>query len=278
MIAWHRLFGLTLMDFFTDSAYEVELEKDLSVKQQLLDVLIIEKRDGEQPDNLPDGLENLSAHNLVTFKSHQQSLDSWALDELIGHFVNYRKQISPSFEALLPVDDFQLFGISTRYPKKLMDERVSTFVKEGVYDIRWGSRMIRLIVLSRIAQSRENALWHLFSAKTETVKFGAENYQWRSSDSSSVINDLFHQYNLEGIKMPYTIEDYRKDYVKRHLHKLSPDELLKNLSPDDRLKGLSPVELKKLLLNYLSGLKREEIEYFVKDILEKENRANDSKS
>jgi hypothetical protein len=27
---WHRLFGLTLMDFFTGSPFIVELEKDLA--------------------------------------------------------------------------------------------------------------------------------------------------------------------------------------------------------------------------------------------------------
>jgi hypothetical protein len=48
MIPWHRLFGLTLTDFFLDSAYEVELEKDLSLKQQLLDVVIIEKKQGRR--------------------------------------------------------------------------------------------------------------------------------------------------------------------------------------------------------------------------------------
>jgi hypothetical protein len=36
MISWHRLFGLFLVDFFTDSPYTVELEKDLSLKQQFL--------------------------------------------------------------------------------------------------------------------------------------------------------------------------------------------------------------------------------------------------
>ncbi|MFP4310055.1 MAG: hypothetical protein ACLFQQ_22815 [Desulfococcaceae bacterium] len=50
MIPWHRLFGLTLTDFFLNSAYEVELEKDLSLKQQLLDVVIIEKKGGKTPD------------------------------------------------------------------------------------------------------------------------------------------------------------------------------------------------------------------------------------
>jgi hypothetical protein len=42
-INWHRLFGLTLMDLFTDSNYAVELEKELSIKKQYLDVVIIKK-------------------------------------------------------------------------------------------------------------------------------------------------------------------------------------------------------------------------------------------
>lgn len=37
---WYRLFGLALMDFFIGSPYVVELEKDLSVKCQLLDVMV----------------------------------------------------------------------------------------------------------------------------------------------------------------------------------------------------------------------------------------------
>ncbi|OAD22148.1 hypothetical protein THIOM_002062 [Candidatus Thiomargarita nelsonii] len=31
-IDWHRTFGLTLTDFFTDSNFQVELEKELTVK------------------------------------------------------------------------------------------------------------------------------------------------------------------------------------------------------------------------------------------------------
>jgi hypothetical protein len=46
MINWHRLFGLTLDDYFTGTGYAVELEKDLARKRQLLDVLVI--REPEQ--------------------------------------------------------------------------------------------------------------------------------------------------------------------------------------------------------------------------------------
>ncbi len=43
---WHRLFGLLLTDFFAGSPFEVELEKDLSKKKQILDVVILHKRRG----------------------------------------------------------------------------------------------------------------------------------------------------------------------------------------------------------------------------------------
>ncbi len=109
MIPWRRLFGLTLTDFFLNTAFEVELEKDLSLKQQLLDVVIIEKKEGKSPEALPDGLENLAAHNLMTYKSHQEGLDGWTIEELCGHYVNHRKQISPTLDRLLPAEDFRLY-------------------------------------------------------------------------------------------------------------------------------------------------------------------------
>jgi hypothetical protein len=71
---------------FFNSAYEVELEKDLSLKQQLLDVVIIEKKAGPLPAVLPEGLENLAAHNLMICKSHQESLDGWTIEEMCGHY------------------------------------------------------------------------------------------------------------------------------------------------------------------------------------------------
>ena len=43
---WHRLFGLLLADFFTGSPFAVEVERDLSQQQQLLDVVIIRRGRG----------------------------------------------------------------------------------------------------------------------------------------------------------------------------------------------------------------------------------------
>src|ERR1700687_3642782 len=62
---WHRLFGL-LTDFFTDSPFTVEVERDLSEQQQFLDVVVLRRGRGRMVVRLPDGLEDLLAHNLIT--------------------------------------------------------------------------------------------------------------------------------------------------------------------------------------------------------------------
>jgi hypothetical protein len=40
---WHRVFGLILTYYFADSSFTVELEKDLALKKQLLDVVILRR-------------------------------------------------------------------------------------------------------------------------------------------------------------------------------------------------------------------------------------------
>src|SRR5580704_5276027 len=113
---FHRIFGLTWIDFFEGTDIEVETELDLSIKKQLIDLVIVRKGPGPLPRRLPDGFEILAAYNLVTFKSYQEALEAWAMLELIGHFVNYCKRVSPSLENLLPQSDFQLFAVTARYP------------------------------------------------------------------------------------------------------------------------------------------------------------------
>jgi len=290
MINWHRLFGLTLTDYFTGSAYRVEMETDLSIKQQLLDILIIEQEEGSPVTQPPAGLDNLSRHNLMTYKSLHQPLDAWALDELVGHYVNYRKQRSPSFEALLPAEDFSLYAVTTRRPAKLEAEAPLTQLEEGVFEARWGSRPIRIIVLSRIPQTERNAVWQLFSGIRENVLYGASHYHWRSKDLSTVRNQLFQSYDMEGLDMAYTVEDYKRELreeikkeimaqltVEEALQALSHEEIVKALPPEERLKDLPAEERLKGLPTEerlkglppeerLKGLNKEEIEAYLKKL------------
>lgn len=44
-VYWHRLLGVVLSDYLTGTRDIVEMERDLSLKQQVLDSLIIKKLD-----------------------------------------------------------------------------------------------------------------------------------------------------------------------------------------------------------------------------------------
>ena len=277
MLYWHRLLGLILSDYFTGSCFRVEMEKDLSLKEQILDLLIIEQESGAQVTELPEGLEDLGRHNLLTYKSLRQPLDEWALDELIGHYVNYRKQASPSLKNLLPAKDFCLYAVCTRQPRKLRTGVTLNPIKNGVYEVQWGSRRVRIIVLSQVAKVKRNALWQLFSGAEEKVAYGAANYKWRRKDLSKSINTLFDYYRLEGIAMPYTVEDFEREYAEGFLARLTPEkilkwmppeELLKRLPPEERLKGLAPEERLKGLPpeEVLKRLTKEEIEAYLKKL------------
>jgi hypothetical protein len=162
---WHRLFGLLLTDFFAGSPFSVEIERDLSQQQQFLDVVIVRRGRGRFKDLLPDGLGDLAEHNLLTFKSHREALDGWAMKELLGHYVAYRKLVSPSPSALLPEDGFRLYAVVARFPHNLAGHERQA----GVYDCRWGLDVVRVVVAGELPREAHNAPLHLFSASPELV-------------------------------------------------------------------------------------------------------------
>jgi hypothetical protein len=242
---WHRLFVLLLTDFFTGSPFVVEVERDLSVQQQLLDVLIVRRRRGHFAGRLPDGLEGLRAHNLVTFKSHHEALDSWAMKELVHHDVAYRKLVSPSPTELLPEDQFGLYAVAARFSHNLAGQVPWQRVQAGVYDCLWGTDTIRVVVAGELPREVHNAPLHLFSASPELVAFGQGAYQQHSEETSLLLRQLFERPREEDFAMSYTMEDYKRDYIKEHLARLTPqerEEILRALPAEERLAGLPPEE------------------------------------
>src|SRR5205085_9987064 len=125
-------------------------------KQQRLDVVVLRREAAPLPCRLPDGFEPLAAHNLITFKSYQEALDGWALNELIGHYVNYRKQVSPSMQNLLPEANFRLFAVCVRFPQALARQAALERVQSGVYEAPHFTGAIRLIVVHELPQQEHN--------------------------------------------------------------------------------------------------------------------------
>ena len=261
MISWHRLLGLVLMDFFTNSYYDVELEKNLTIQEQFLDILIIKKSIGQPPSFLPDGLENLAKYNLLTYKSMREPLSSWTMKELVSSSVIYRKQISPSNKELLPETNFNLYAVSTRYPQKLAKMVTFKEIKNGVYDVLWGSDIIRVIVTTELDKHSNNTPFLFFTGKADSLIFSNDNYRWRVAKARNLLNQLYERYFKEGIVMSYTLDDFNREYTDKFIESLPPEVRLKGLPPEMRLKGLPPEVLLKglspeIIEEYLAKLKQ----------------------
>jgi hypothetical protein len=250
---WHRLFGLLLTDYFTGSPFAVEVERDLSVQQQLLDVVIVRRGRGRFAGRLPDGLEDLRSHNLVTFKSHHEALDAWAMKELSGFDVAYRKLVSPSPTQPLPEDQFGLYAVAARFPQNLAGQVPWQERQPGVYDCCWGTDTVRVLVAGELPREAHNAPLHLFSASPELVAFGQSAYRRRSEETSLLLRQLFERLREEDFAMSYTMEDFKRDYIKEHFAQLTPEErreVLRSLPQEDLLGALSAEQIRE----YLHGL------------------------
>jgi hypothetical protein len=93
----------------------------------------------------------------------------------------------------------------------------------------------------------QNAALHLFSASPELVEFGRATYHLRSSDTSMVLSEVF---DLEGVGMSYTMEDFRRDYFKKHFSKLTAQErrqVLASLPPEEQEGALQELPLERRL-------------------------------
>jgi hypothetical protein len=121
-IPWHRIFGMALTQYFAGSDWQVDVEVDLSLQQQRLDLVVLRRKGPGTPPRLPDGFGTPADYNLFTFKALNDPLGAFALKELAGHSVNYRKQISPNPDALLPESDFRLLAATMRYPRQLASQ------------------------------------------------------------------------------------------------------------------------------------------------------------
>ena len=253
---WHRLFGMLLTDFFTGWPFAVDVERDLSQQQQLLDVLIVRRGRGRQPGRLPDGLAPLAAHNLITFKSHRETLDAYAMKELLQHFVAYHKLASPSPKELLPEEQFRLYAICARFPHKLAQQVPWQEQQPGVYDCTWATDTVRVIVAGELPREEQNAPLHLFSASVELVGYGRDAYRQRSERTSHLLRQLLERYRGEA-SMSFTVEDFDRWYFMDHFAKLTPQEqrealgkltpqrrkeVLQSLPPEERLAGIPPEE------------------------------------
>lgn len=247
---WHRLFGMSWTDLLTDQPATVETEMDLSVQKQLLDVVIVRRMAEPLTVEVPDGFDDMAAHNLISFKSFQETLEPLALDELVGRYIDYRKLVSPTTDRLLPAEDFRRYLVCVRFPQNLSRDVLLEQLQEGVYQARHFSCVLRVIVVHQLPQVARNGVLHLYSAQPELVRYGARVAQPRNPRTSSFLNQLFDRYREDGAPMPFTVEEFERQglellardpqMVKRVLDTVPTEELLERALDEKRLEGVPP--------------------------------------
>ena len=127
---------------------------------------------------------------------------------------------------------------------------------------------MRVVVAGELPREAHNAPLHLFSASPDLVGFGQGAYQQRSEDTSQLLGQLFERLRGEGFTMSFTMEDFRRQYVKEHFPRLTPEEqqevlqslppekqqeLLQSLPPEKRLAGLSAEQIQQYLDQLTAG-------------------------
>jgi hypothetical protein len=80
----------------------------------------------------------------------------------------------------------------------------------------------------------------------QTSLYGTEHYQPISAESSTLLLRLVGGYRREGLDMPYTMADFRRDLAKELLEEMTPQERLKGLTLEQLLEGLSAADIERL--------------------------------
>jgi hypothetical protein len=251
LVLWHRLFGILLTDFLEGSPFKVELEYDLSQHKQLLDIIVVRKEPGELTIVMPDGLDDLVDHNLISFKSYQETLDDWTLKELTGHYVNYRKQTAVDGR-LQPEEHYHLYAICARSPRELLKSLQYRERHPGVYDIIRGTDTIRVVVAGELALEEQNALLHLFSAAYQRIEYGKETFRLKSKKTSTTVDAIVGSLARGGIAMPYTVDDFQRDLVREapakvRLEGLSAHDILSSIAAQELLAAMSKRDINAFL-------------------------------
>jgi hypothetical protein len=100
------------------------------------------------------------------------------------------------------------------------------------------------------------------------IGFGRGAYRRRSEETSLLLKQLFERFRKEGFPMVYTMEDFKRQYVKEHFAQLTPEErkevfqalppkerlaMLQSLPPEERLAALSAEEIRQYLDRLTTG-------------------------
>ncbi|KOR32277.1 hypothetical protein TI05_08255 [Achromatium sp. WMS3] len=147
-------------------------EIETTATQQLLDFAISNLRNYAKNNRVLDGLDPNADHNIVTYKSHHETLDANAINEHIGYYIGYKKGIEKLTDKDHSQDTYHLVAVCTRYPETLAQQAGTRWSKlqTGVYKLDWLID-ITIVVTSQVEVTPHNSSWLLFSHDKNRVEY-----------------------------------------------------------------------------------------------------------
>ncbi len=262
---WHPLLA-SLLRWQLGSHYHLEEEVPVGQKPLQIDILLLQKEQGELPQSARQILAGLVEHlgnlTLLEFKSPSDTLRAGDFQTFLAYALLYRAQNHP----LLEPANLHLLVLAPRLTKPYLDE---------------------LRTLGVTAQPEETGLWRLQGGLTvhpmwllETEELAGLSHPLLTLISPRFLRDRVRTYDTlrQGgytelvVYLAQQVRQFRllgKDFAMQHLgtedqglkalhdflaalpleerlEGLSPEQRLEGLSLEDRLRGLTPEQRERL--------------------------------
>jgi hypothetical protein len=219
-IPWHRFLKIGLRHLFSGTCFEVYDEFDLSDQVQRVDFAVIRVANHNlpppAPEKMPDGLQTLRSHNLISYKSINEPFDRFALNELIGHAVAYSKlQARDDWKTFS--DSLGLIALSTRKPQtEVISRLLQQTANEDVYEIDCAGWKVTCIVINMASPEKRNWLWALLKG---------DKSRWKSGTIAVMLKAIKQQLKEMGNVDP-EIEAFETEILESWLQELPPSQRL----------------------------------------------------
>jgi hypothetical protein len=171
-VRWHPLLGTVLDYQLSPYGAVVKTEVETTVTPQRVDFVIENLGLQSNPQGFLAGLDPAANYNVITYKSHNETLNAHAIHELIGYYVGFRKSVEKSAVESETTATYNLVAVCTNYPQALEKQAAGNWVKlqDGVYRTSFFMD-ITIVVTSQVAKQPSNSTWLLFSHDKERVEY-----------------------------------------------------------------------------------------------------------
>jgi hypothetical protein len=261
---WHPLLA-SLLRWQLGSHYHLEEEVPVGQKPLQIDLLLLQKEQGELPASarqiLAGLVEYLGELTLMEFKSPSDTLRAGDFQTFLAYALLYRAQNEP----LLEPGRLHLLVLAPRltspYREELRTLRSTVLPEEpGIWRLQGGMALHPTWILETEALAGVNhPLLTLFSPTFLAKPVSAYELLRRGGYTNLVVylTQQIQQFRLHGEEFAMQhlgVEDELKHVLQQILATMSPRERLDGLSPEERLDGLSEEER-------LKGLTPEQLEH-----------------